>query len=154
MKVHECGNFYSIVWYRETEVQERVYVYRHHSGVSKAEGVWSGRASHIYDTSRLSMVVSVVPISLSDQGRYRCEITYEDQVGRWFKDSCLVAHITNLVVYGQPDMVRVSLENGTELADRTIIGPFSQGQKVVLRSELSQGGEKKGQGHAGAEQGQ
>ena len=58
------------------------------------------------------------------------------------------------VISGQPDMVRVSLENGTELADRTIIGPFSQGQKVVLRSELSQGGEKKGQGHAGAEQGQ
>ena len=135
-------------------MQERVYVYRHHSGVSKAEGVWSGRASHTYDTSRLSMVVLVLPISLSDQGRYRCEITYEDQVGRWFKDSCLVAHITNLVVYGQPDMVRVSLENGTELADRTIIGPFSQGQKVVLRSELSQGGEKKGHGHAGAEQGQ
>ena len=142
------------MWYRETEVQERVYVIIHHSGVSKAEGVWSGRASHIYDTSRLSMVVLVLHITLSDQGRYRCEITYEDQVGRWFKYSCLVAHITNLVVYGQPDMVRVSLENKMELADRTIIGPFSQGQKVVLRSELSQGGEKKGHGHAGAEQGQ
>ena len=99
-------------------------------------------------------MVSVVPVILSDQGRYRCEITYEDQVGRWFKDSCLVAHITNMMVYGQPDMVRVSLENKMELADRTIIGPFSQGQKVVLRSELSQGGEKKGHGHAGAEQGQ
>ena len=114
-------------------MQERVYVYRHHSGVSKAEGVWSGRASHTYDTSRLSMVVSVVPISLSDQGRYRCEITYEDQVGRWFKDSCLVAHLTNLLVLGQPDLVRVSLDNGTEVADGAIIGPFSQGEKVLLR---------------------
>ena len=27
------------MWYREAEVQERVYVYRHHSGVSKV-GVW------------------------------------------------------------------------------------------------------------------
>lgn len=35
VKLRECGNFYSIVWYREAEVQERVYVYRHHSGVSK-----------------------------------------------------------------------------------------------------------------------
>ena len=114
-------------------MQERVYVYRHHSGVSKAEGVWSGRASHIYDTSRLSMVVLVLHITLSDQGRYRCEITYEDQVGRWFSDSCLVAHVTNLMVYGAPELVRLSLANGTELEDRTIIGPFSQGEKVVLR---------------------
>ena len=118
-------------------MQERVYVIIHHSGVSKAEGVWSGRASHIYDTSRLSMVVLVLHITLSDQGRYRCEITYEDQVGRWFKDSCLVAHLTNLVVLGPPDLLRVSLDNGTELADGAIIGPFSQGQKLVLRSESS-----------------
>ena len=37
VRVHECGNFFSIVWYRETEAQERVYVYRHHSGVSKVK---------------------------------------------------------------------------------------------------------------------
>ena len=55
-------------------MQERVYVYRHHSGVSKAEGAWSGRASHIYDTSRFQMIVSVLPIALSDQGRYRLRI--------------------------------------------------------------------------------
>ena len=133
MRVHECGNFYSIVWYRETEVQERVYVYRHHSGVSKAEGAWSGRASHIYDTARFLMIVSVLPISLSDQGRYRCEVTYEDQAGRWFKDSCLVAHVTNLVVLGQPDFVRLSLQNGTELENEAIIGPFSEGQNIILR---------------------
>ena len=79
------------------------------------------------------MVVQVVPINLSDQGRYRCEVTYEDQVGRWFSDSCLVAHVTNLMVLGQPDFVRLSLENGTEVADKAIIGPFSEGQKVILR---------------------
>ncbi len=39
VKLRECGNFYSIVWYREAEVQERVYVYRHHSGVSKVLAV-------------------------------------------------------------------------------------------------------------------
>ena len=37
VRLHDCGNFYSIVWYRSLalEEQERVYVYRHHSGVSK-----------------------------------------------------------------------------------------------------------------------
>ena len=79
------------------------------------------------------MLVSVVPISLSDQGRYRCEVTYEDQVGRWFSDSCLVAHVTNLVVLGPPDLVRLSLDNGTEVADRESIGPLAEGQSVTLR---------------------
>ena len=65
--------------------------------------------------------------------RYRCEVTYEDQVGRWFSDSCLVAHMTNVVVLGQPDFVRLSLENGTQVADNAIIGPFSEGQNVILR---------------------
>lgn len=36
---------------------ERVYVYRHHSGLSKSEGLWEGRASHQYDTRRHVMTV-------------------------------------------------------------------------------------------------
>ena len=79
------------------------------------------------------MLVSVVPITLSDQGRYRCEVTYEDQVGRWFSDACLVAHVTNLVVLGPPDLVRLSLDNGTEVEDRGRVGPLVEGQSVTLR---------------------
>ena len=63
-------------------------------------------------------------------------MTYEDQVGRWFSDSCLVAHVTNLVVLGPPDLVRLSLNNGTELADRGVIGPLAEGQSVTLRFVL------------------
>ena len=138
------------MWYRETSTQERVYVYRHHSGVSKvkannnfvkigceyfqAEGVWSGRATHVYDTTRFLMVVSLTPLILEDQGKYRCEITYEDQAGRWFKDSCLAAQVTNLVVYGQPDYVKVSLENQTAVENGATIGPYMEGQLLVLRS--------------------
>ena len=38
VQIHEWGNFFSIVWYRENGrslASERVYVYRHQSGVSK-----------------------------------------------------------------------------------------------------------------------
>ena len=87
----------------------------------------------MYDTSQFLIIVSVTPINLSDQGRFRCEVTYEDQVGRWFKDSCLVAHVTNLVVFGPPDFVRVSLDNGTEVLDGSIIGPYPEGRNIVLR---------------------
>ena len=41
--------------------------------------------------------------------------------------------MTNLLVIARPDVVRVSLEDGTGVADGEIIGPFSQGQKVLLR---------------------
>ena len=87
----------------------------------------------MYDTSRFLMVVSLTPLILEDQGKYRCEITYEDQAGRWFKDSCLAAQVTNLVVYGQPDYVKVSLENETEVQNGATIGPYVEGELLVLR---------------------
>ena len=40
VKIHECGNFFAVVWYKENtrnQFSDRVYVYRHHSGVSKVE---------------------------------------------------------------------------------------------------------------------
>ena len=55
------------------------------------------------------------------------------QAGRWFNYSCFAACLTNLLVLARPDVVRVSLEDGTGVADGEIIGPFSQGQKVLLR---------------------
>ena len=116
VRLQECGNFYSIEWYREnnpggldnnvnnnviddehkqfkskqtsesagrgkrqvpgivrrqrdvqsegepyevplTVESERVYVYRHHSGLAKSEGSWEGRAEHQYDTKRHVMTI-------------------------------------------------------------------------------------------------
>lgn len=61
--LHECGNFYSIEWYKESSnghrtssssspgaASRRVYVYRHHSGLAKAEHGWRRRARHSYDS--------------------------------------------------------------------------------------------------------
>lgn len=119
VRLQDCGNFYSIEWYRDTTVgvahdnsvnfnddddddhrqlqggsrgkreadfdfsspgthrnrrqvssaspesydpvmsveSERVYVYRHHSGIAKSEGSWEGRAQHQYDTKRHVMTI-------------------------------------------------------------------------------------------------
>ena len=70
-----------------------MYVYRHHSGISKPEAHWAGRARHIYDTKKHSMRVKLSPLKLEDEGAYSCEITYEEP-GRWFKDSCLDPQLT------------------------------------------------------------
>ncbi len=85
VRLQECGNFYSVVWYREQQrlplttpsssssvggtsvdadllpsppESERVFVYRHNNGRGKAEGPWRGRAEHVYDTKRHVMRVS------------------------------------------------------------------------------------------------
>ena len=59
-------------------MRQRVYVYRHHSGISKPEGQWVNRARHIYDTKKHMMRVKLSPLKLEDEAAYSCEITYEE----------------------------------------------------------------------------
>ena len=86
IRLEECGNFYSVAWYRERQnlvktsspatssinmagsvlvpppstTSQRVYVYRHGSGRGKAEGAWRGRAQHSYDAKRHFVRVSLI----------------------------------------------------------------------------------------------
>ena len=115
-----------------------MYVYRHHSGISKPEGHWSGRARHVYDTKKHLMRVKLSPLQLHDEAAYSCEITYEEP-GRWFKDSCQDPQMTMLHVLGKPDEVVVAMENGTELEDGAILGPYTEGTNLVLRCKASGG---------------
>lgn len=120
------------------DLRERVYVYRHHSGISKPEAHWAGRARHIYDTKKHLMRVKLSPLKLEDEGSYSCEITYEEP-GRWFKDSCQDPQLTSLNVLGKPEEVSVALNNGTELEDGAILGPYTEGTNLVLRCKASGG---------------
>ena len=172
-----CLHF-RIEWYREPlsihhednsgdliELRQRVYVYRHHSGISKPEGHWVNRARHIYDTKKHIMRVRILiisaiitldmmkfedlkshfflkvklsPLMLEDEAAYSCEITYEEP-GRWFKDSCQDPQLTLLNVLGKPDDVIVTMENGTELEDGYILGPYTEGSNLLLRCHAEGG---------------
>jgi hypothetical protein len=137
---------------------ERVFVYRHNSGVAKAENRWKGRAVHIYDSNRHVMRIRLSRLKLEDQARYRCEITYKEP-GRWFKDSCRTPQVTQLNVIGPPTYVKVSLENDTEIAtvggaessrmgsfdddeditSSAIIGPYKESATLVLKCKAGGG---------------
>ena len=137
---------------------ERVFVYRHNSGVAKAENRWKGRANHIYDPNRHLMRIQLSRLNLEDQASYRCEITYKEP-GRWFKDSCLTPQVTQLNVIGPPTYVKVSLENDTEIAtiggssgdkmissngkedisSAAIIGPYKESANLVLKCKSGGG---------------
>ena len=84
------------------------------------------------------MRVKLSPLKLEDEGAYSCEITYEEP-GRWFKDSCLDPQLTMLNVLGKPESVIVSMNNGTELEDGAILGPYTEGTNLVLRCKASGG---------------
>ena len=147
------GSIFRIEWYREPlsiqqsadenpseiiDLRQRVYVYRHHSGISKPEGHWTGRARHIYDTKKHLMRVKLSPLKLEDEGAYSCEITYEEP-GRWFKDSCQDPQMSMINVLGKPEEVSVSMDNGTALQDGSILGPYVEGTNLVLRCKAEGG---------------
>eukprot|EP00094_Tigriopus_californicus_P006888 TCALIF_06634-PA protein Name:"Similar to HMCN2 Hemicentin-2 (Homo sapiens)" AED:0.02 eAED:0.03 QI:0/0.5/0.28/0.85/1/1/7/253/1111 len=140
VKLHECGNFYSIEWYRHLpgNVNERVYVYRHHSGNAKSEGSWENRARHVYNAKRHAMRVSLYPTQLQDEAFYSCEITYEVD-GPWFNDTCLTPQVTRLKVLGKPKFLAIALENGTNVDEHTVIGPYNEGSLLVLRCSAGGG---------------
>ena len=143
-----------------SQMSERVFVYRHNSGVAKAENRWKSRAEHIYDPNRHLMRIRLSKLKLEDQASYRCEITYKEP-GRWFKDSCLTPQITQLNVIGPPTYVKVSLENDTEIAtiggeergniissrdkgedvitSAAIIGPYKESTNLVLKCKAGGG---------------
>ena len=78
------------------------------------------------------------PLILEDEAAYSCEITYEEP-GRWFKDSCQDPQLTLLNVLGRPDEVIVTMENQTELADGSILGPYTEGANLLLRCHAKGG---------------
>ena len=135
VKLHECGNFHSIEWYREslvTRASERVYVYRHLTGVAKSENAWQGRATHRYDSKHHVMHVGITKTHLDDEAFYRCEITYQEHK-RWFKDSCQSSQVTKLIVNAKPDFMRIENEDGVPINNQATIGPFNEGSLLVLR---------------------
>ena len=75
---------------------------------------------------------------LEDEAAYSCEITYEEP-GRWFKDSCQDPQLTLVNVLGKPDDVIVTMENGTELEDGYILGPYTEGANLLLRCHAEGG---------------
>ena len=143
VRFHDCGNFYSIKWYKGDGLDsQRVYVYLHR-GQPKAENSWKGRANHSYDAKKHLMKVHLANVRLEDEGKYRCEIDYEFS-GRWFKEACTPPQETYLQVFGKPTFIRVSMANGTEIISKndepnTVIGPFTESTMLILRCEAGGG---------------
>ena len=138
VRLHDCGNFFNIQWYKEMtgKPSERVYIYIHQSAMVKSEHSWKRRANHTYDSKRHVMKVELSETQLSDEALYRCEITYEES-GRWFKGSCYSSQFSRLTVLQRPRKVKLELENGTEIQDGAVIGPFNEGAVLELKCTAS-----------------
>ena len=84
------------------------------------------------------MRIQLAPTRLPDEAYYRCEITYEE-TGRWFKESCLQNQLTRLTVLGKPTFMRMETENGSEVRDKAVIGPYDEGAMLVMRCSAGGG---------------
>ena len=84
------------------------------------------------------MKVKLSPTRLTDEAYYRCEITYEE-TGRWFEESCLTNQLTRLTVLGKPTFMRMETEDGSEVRDKAVIGPYDEGDMLVMRCSAGGG---------------
>jgi len=69
----DCGEIHSIKWYRGVE---RVFVYSPFSNFRNAENIFKGRADVVETGDNSELVVD--GLLATDDGNYRCEITYLD----------------------------------------------------------------------------
>lgn len=132
----ECGEYHSLKWYRDAN---RVYVYSPIALFSNAEGALMDRCFDLSQTlgpdcKRGSLSVTdsaadlrISPIKLTDDGEYRCEITYLD-----VSNNCPVVHLTNVRTVAPPAWATVSVS-----ADQS--QPFPAGS-VISVSCISGGG--------------
>jgi len=120
-----CGDFHSIKWYKENR---RVFVYSPVVEFSKAEGELLERSSLDVDNREARLNIS--PIQTSDEGEYKCEITFLD-----ISKNCPVVQLVKLTTLAAPKYVNLSLSTGAgtrPLLSNSIVGPFNQGSEIRL----------------------
>eukprot|EP00090_Calanus_glacialis_P045715 TRINITY_DN8668_c0_g1_i1.p1 TRINITY_DN8668_c0_g1~~TRINITY_DN8668_c0_g1_i1.p1 ORF type:complete len:1080 (-),score=259.44 TRINITY_DN8668_c0_g1_i1:89-3328(-) len=141
----ECGDFHSLKWYRDSS---RMYVYSPAAKFSNAEGVLMDRCLDISqrslgaDCARGYLEVTdtnadlkITPIEMTDEGEYRCEITYLD-----VSNNCPVVHFTNLRTVAAPEYVSMSISsNPDEDISGQVVGPYSSGSSVAFSCESGGG---------------
>ena len=89
----ECGDFHSIKWYKENR---RVFVYSPIAQFAKAEGELLDRGQLIVDQSTSDAPLRIKDIRTSDEGEYKCEITFLD-----ITKNCPVVQLVKLSTLGQ-----------------------------------------------------
>ncbi|CAG0881270.1 unnamed protein product [Darwinula stevensoni] len=129
----KCGAVHNIKWYKNGE---RVFVYSELADIQiqRAEGDLVGR-SQLFpspDGGVFELVIS--PVRPEDQGLYKCDITYLE-----VDDQCAVVQFVNLTTLAKPDYVKITMENGTEVENSSMIGPYNEGSELTLLCESGGG---------------
>jgi len=129
----DCGEIHSIKWYRG---MDRVYVYSPFTDFRNAEGILVDR-SNVID-SGVSTDLQIDNLMASDDGTYRCEITYLD-----VSTACASVYSHKLTTTALPKSVVLSVGEEQlltveqpELGIETgVAGPFKIGDEVEFTCE-------------------
>jgi len=132
----DCGEIHSIKWYRG---MDRVYVYSPFTNFRNAEGILVDR-SNVVD-SESSSDLQVDQLQATDDGDYRCEITYLD-----VSTACPTVYNHKLITTALPEAVKLSVGEEElvsvqqpELGIETgVAGPFQLGEEVEFVCEAVQ----------------
>ncbi|XP_023319484.1 hemicentin-1 isoform X2 [Eurytemora carolleeae] len=128
----ECGEIHSIKWYRNTD---RLFVYSPFSDFRNSEGTIKDRSTVIESESSSDLIIN--DLLLTDNGNYRCEITYMD-----VSASCQTVYHYSIAITAFPRSVVLSvgdeivLEVGTEMGTaHGIVGPYRIGAELELKCQ-------------------
>jgi hypothetical protein len=129
----ECGEIHSIKWYRDTE---RVYVYSPYSDFSNSENFLVGRSTvvEVEDSSHLE----INDIQPTDDGTYRCEITYLE-----ISEDCQAVFLHDLKTIALPSSVHMKVGEDVVLETfrdqlghkSTVAGPYDLDSTIELSCE-------------------
>uniref|UniRef100_A0A2P2I4X8 Neural cell adhesion molecule 1-like n=1 Tax=Hirondellea gigas TaxID=1518452 RepID=A0A2P2I4X8_9CRUS len=126
-----CGGFHNIKWYKGTD---RVYVFSERDNFRRAEGPLTGRTDFNFSTNRLENWLEIVPLDTTDEGTYRCEITY-----MVVREVCSIVQFTNLTTFARPTYHHMTFKDGSPIDNDTTIGPFDEGTQLELICESGGG---------------
>jgi len=73
-----------------------------------------------------SVDLNISPLEHSDEGEYRCEITYLD-----ISNNCPVVHFTEVITVAAPDTVAITDHEDDDISGQ-VVGPYTAGEEVFF----------------------
>ncbi|XP_059086618.1 uncharacterized protein LOC131883222 isoform X2 [Tigriopus californicus] len=128
---NKCGEFHSIKWYKENR---RVFVYSPVADFAKAEGELTDRAELLVDEAGEEAKLRLNSIKTSDEGEYKCEITFLDVT-----KNCPVVQLVKLTTLAEPKYLNISMPETGDIVSSTSLGPFNEGEELRLLCESGGG---------------
>ncbi|XP_022667619.1 hemicentin-2-like isoform X1 [Varroa destructor] len=129
-----CGRVYLVTWTKLSSTHghwERVYLFSSSSTVNRVLGPLAHPDRAAFHAGNGTAHLRIQPLHVTDDGTYKCDVTY-------VQGECPSLSFTHLQTLVEPQEPVMRLD-GRSLEPGALLGPFIEGQTVVLECASTQG---------------